>query len=370
MSFRTNIAPSRTLTSVSAIGIALGMTMLPVATRAADGTYPAVSGEVGFEVQNNFNFDSEDPNAEQNELGMVIEPVINLNLSQNLFVTTGMTLEAVRDPGPQEERVLQDHGIFVDTLTLTYEQDDFSVYGGKFGPNFSIGYDAAPGIFGADLLGDDVELSEFIGAGGAIGLGEGGLGNLTLSGSVFFLDRTFLSESFITNRGRTDLAAGGPGNTEVPESFAIALDGEAVPGMEGLRYQTAFARLGVENGDTEYRATIGADLAIAIDEDLTLTPLAEYVRFWNAGGNGAENRNYMTLSLLAETGPWNAAIAFTGKDVDVDGANGSTFDHQVQLSAGYAFANGFSLDVGYKNATGGNVTTQTLGALVTYGITF
>lgn len=370
MNFRTKTASSGPMTSMSALGIVLGLGMLPVTAHAADETYPSLSGEVGFEVQNDFNFDSEDPNAEQNELGMVIAPVINLNLSQNLVVTTGMTLEAVRDPGPQEDRVFQDHGIFVDTLTLTYEQDSFAVYGGKFGPNFSIGYDATPGVYGTDLLGDDVELAEFIGAGGSIGLGESGLGDLTLSGSVFFLDRTFLSESFITNRGRTDLAAGGPGNTEVPESFALALDGEAVPGIDGLRYHTAVARLGVENGDTEYRATIGADWAIAVDDDLTLTPLAEYVRFWNAGGNGAENRNYMTLSLLAETGPWNAAVAFTGKDVDVDGANGSTFDHQVQLSAGYAFANGFTLDVGYKNATGGNVTTQTLGAIVTYGITF
>ncbi len=370
MSVRTNTASHGTMTSVTALGIAFGLALLPVAVQAADDTYPAVSGEVGFEVQNDFNFDSEDPNAEQNELGMVIAPVIDLRLSDSLVVTTGMTLEAVRDPGPQEDRVFQDHGLFVDTLTLTYEQENFAVYGGKFGPNFSIGYDAAPGVYGSDLLGDDVELAEFIGAGGSIGLGEGGLGNLTLSGSVFFLDRTFLSESFITNRGRTNLAAGGPGNTEVPESFAIALDGDAVPGIEGLRYHTAVARLGVENGDTEYRATIGADLAIAVNDDLTLTPLAEYVRFWNAGGNGAENRNYMTLSLLAETGPWNAAIAFTGKDVNVDGANGSTFDHQVQLSAGYAFANGFTLDVGYKNATGGNITTQTLGAIVTYGITF
>ncbi|MDF1720783.1 MAG: hypothetical protein P1U65_08915 [Minwuia sp.] len=370
MNIRMTPVPHGAATGVTALGIAFGLALAPMSAQSAEAAFPSVSGEVGFEVQNDFNFESEDPNAEQNELGMVIEPVINLNLSRNVFVTTGMTLEAVRDPGPQEDRVFQDHGIFVDTLTLNYEQDDFAVYAGKFGPNFSIGYDAAPGIYGSDLLGDDVELAEFIGAGGSLGLGETGLGNLALSGSVFFLDRTFLSESFITNRGRTNLAAGGAGNTEVPESFAIALDGEAVPGMDGLRFHTAFARMGVNNADTEYRATAGADWAIAVDDDLTLTPLAEYVRFWNAGGNGAESRNYMTLSLLAETGPWNVAIAFTGKDVDVDNANGSTFDHQTQISAGYAFANGFTLDVGYKNATAANQTTQTLGALVTYAVAF
>ncbi|MDF1731593.1 MAG: hypothetical protein P1U49_08825 [Minwuia sp.] len=350
----------------AAMATAFGLTIMPLAALAEDEAYPNITGEVGFEVQNDFNFESEDPNAEQNELGGVIEPVINLNFNPNLTLTTGMTLEAVRGPGPREDRVFQDHGIFVDTLVLTWANDDVEVYGGKFGPNFSIGYDAAGGVYGTDLLGDDVELAEFIGAGGAFAVGE----SMVLSGSFFFQDRTFLSESFITNRGRTNLAAGGPGNTEFPESFALALDGEAVPGMDGLRYHVGFARLAVNNADDELRATAGAEWSYDLGDDLTLTPMAEYVRFWNAGGVGAENRNYYTLSLVAETGPWNVALAGTAKDVNVDGANGSTFDHQVQLSAGYAFASGFTLDVGYKRATAANISTQTLGAIVTYGIEF
>jgi hypothetical protein len=354
----------------AAIATILGLSVLPGIALADGGSYPNITGEVGFEVQNDFNFDSEDPNAEQNELGGVVAPVINVNFNPNLTLTTGLTLEAVRDPGPREDRVFQDHGVFVDTLMLSWANDDFEVYGGKFAPNFSIGYDAAGGVYGTDLLGDDVELSELIGAGGAFALGEGGMGALTLSGSVFFIDRTFLSESFITNRGRTNLAAGGPGNTELPESFALALDGEAVPGLDGMRYHVGFARLAVNNGDDEIRATAGAEWAFDAGNDVTLTPLVEYVRFWNAGGVGAESRNYYTLSLVAETGPWNVALAGTAKDVDVDNANGTTFDHQVQLSAGYAFDNGFTLDVGYKHATAANISTQTLGAIVTYGIEF
>ena len=190
----------------AAMASALGLTIMPMAALAEGEAYPNITGEVGFEVQNDFNFQSDDPNAEQNELGGVVAPVINLNLNPNLAVTAGLTLEAVRDPGPQEDRVFQDHGIFVDTLTLSWANDDVEVHGGKFGPNFSIGYDAAGGVYGTDLLGDDVELAEFIGAGGAFAVSD----SMTLSGSFFFLDRTFLSESFITNRGRTDLAAGGP----------------------------------------------------------------------------------------------------------------------------------------------------------------
>lgn len=35
----------------------------------AEDSYPKFSGEIGIEVQNDFTFDSDDPAAEQNELG-------------------------------------------------------------------------------------------------------------------------------------------------------------------------------------------------------------------------------------------------------------------------------------------------------------
>ena len=61
------------------------------------------------------------------------------------------------------------------------------------------------------------------------------------------------------------------------------------------------------------------------------------------------------------------AMAMTARDVNVDGANGTTFDHQLQLSAGYAFASGFTLDVGVLmqgepnvdfNSTGGDLSND------------
>ena len=63
----------------AAMASAFGLTIMPMAALADGEAYPNITGEVGFEVQNDFNFQSEDPNAEQNELGGVIAPVINLN---------------------------------------------------------------------------------------------------------------------------------------------------------------------------------------------------------------------------------------------------------------------------------------------------
>ena len=67
----------------AAIVTILGLSVLPGIALADGGSYPNITGEVGFEVQNDFNFDSEDPNAEQNELGGVVAPVINVNFNPN-----------------------------------------------------------------------------------------------------------------------------------------------------------------------------------------------------------------------------------------------------------------------------------------------
>ncbi|WP_417515406.1 hypothetical protein [Minwuia sp.] len=337
----------------------------------AEDAFPKISGEVGIEVQNDFTFDSDDPAAEQNELGATIEPNLFLHFTDHVFINAGLTFEAVRDPGPQEDRVFQDHGIFAEVLTLNYETDRFGVYIGKFGPNFSMAYDAAAGLYGTDISEDDIELAEFLGVGGSLTFDETPIGAMTASASVFALDTTILSESFITNRGRTRQAAGEPGNTESPESFALAIDGEAVPGMEGFRYHVGYALLSADNAATEHRFAVAGEWSFEMDNGVVLTPLAEYVHFQNAGSNANESRNYLTGSLGAEFGPWNAALAYTGKIVTISGAgNGDTYDDQIQFSVGYAFDNGIGIDVGYKHNRTAGIATQTVGALVSYGFEF
>lgn len=344
-------------------------TLVSVSGVSAD-EYPKLSGEVGIEIQNDYNFDSDDRNAEQNELGATIEPAITLAFTENLSLNTELTLEAQRDPGPREDRVFQDHGLAVSVLTLNYDSDRFGVYAGKFGPNFAIAWDAAAGLYGTDVA-EDLELADFLGAGGYVNFGETAAGSLTGSASVFFTDTTILSESFITNRGRTRQAAGEPGNTESPESFALAIDGEEVPGLDGLRYHLGYAFLSAENASTEHRFAIATEWGYDLGNGVTLTPLLEYGHFANADSNANESRNYITGSLGAEWGNWNAALAYTGKIVTISGnGNGDTYDDQVGVSVGYAFENCIGIDVGYKHNRTAGVATQTLGALVSYGFEF
>lgn len=176
---------------------------------------------------------------------------------------------------------------------------------------------------------------------------------------MFFTDTTILSESLITNRGRTRQAAGEPGNTETPESFALVLDGESVSGLDGFRYHLEYALLSAENAATEHRLAVAGEWALEMENGVTPTPLLEYARIESADSNANECRSYMTGSLGVGWGNWNAALAYTGKIVTISGnGNGDTYDDQVGLS------------VGYKHNRTVGVATQTLGALLSYGFEF
>ncbi|WP_416897205.1 MAG: hypothetical protein ACMVY4_17190 [Minwuia sp.] len=354
------------------LAVAAGFTIALVAANgvAADDAYPKLSGEVGIEVQNDYTFDSDDPAAEQNELGATIEPAVTLQFSETVSLNTELTLEAQRDPGPKEDRVFQDHGLAVSVLTLNYDGERFGVYGGKFGPNFALAWDAAAGLYGTDVA-EDLELADFLGAGGYVNFGDTALGSLVGSASVFFTDTTILSESFITNRGRTRQAAGEPGNTESPESFALALDGEAVPGLDGFGYHVGYALLSADNASTEHRFAFAGYWELELENGVTLVPLLEYARIENADSNANESRSYVTGSLGAEWGNWNAALAYTGKIVTISGnGNGDSYDDQIGVSFGYAWDNGIGLDVGYKHNRTAGIATQTVGALLSYGFEF
>lgn len=365
------------------IGLA-GLAALGAPLAAAadeEGAVPGFAFGIDVEVQNDWTFRSDDPTVTQNELGPSIAPWFALTFSENLSLNGSATIESVSDPQANEDRAFHDIGAFVDVLTLDYTGDSFAAFIGKFGPNFSLGYDATPGLYSTDLLGDDIELAELVGFGGSLGLGEGGpMGALTLSGSVFFADTTGLSGSAFTDRGKLTLADGGPANTEAPKSFVVALDGEGPSGLESLHYQVAFARLAVDQAfdatgapfpsvADEMRVSVAATWEADLGNDITMTPLVEYIRVWNGGGDGDDSRHYATLGLGFGFGPWNVAVAGTARDVSNPTA-GSSFDYQTQFSGGYAFDNGISVDVGWKHARDARIDTDTVGVLFAYGFEF
>lgn len=370
----------RRVTTPIAVGILLSFT---ASAAAEEGGFwaPRVEGALTVEVQNDNTVESDDSDSEINNLTNTTELGLDFYAADPLFLSVGFTLEPTLDPDPGDDCTFCRHGAYLDTLTLTWEDERWAVFGGKFAPDFSLAYDAAPGIYGADFAGDDLELTEFIGFGGSFAVvADEDVGTHTLSASAFFADTTFFSQSAFNNRGDTELGDGGPANTESPESFAVAVAGEEIAALPGFRYHISGAHLAVdrvfdEDGnavadiDDERRFAVAGEWEIGLAEDLSLTPFAEYARLWNAGGVSDQDQDYATLGATLGYGGWNAAVSYTGRFIDnADGTD--VTDTLFQVTAGYAFDFGLSIDAGYKLGDEGNIESHTVGVLLVYELEF
>ena len=368
------------------LGAGLSALALWTVQAAAEDT-PRIEGEILVEFQNDYNYKSDDSDAELNDLFNTTEADFSFFTTDEFYLNTLLVFEPVEDTDPEENRFFGDQGLFVEVLTLNYETDSFFVLAGKFGPNFSIAYDAAPGIYGTELAEDDIELSERLGFSAGVAFGESGIplglegiGRQELSASVFVADTSFFSDSVFESRGTLNREEGGPSNTRGFESFTLALDGYDFPQAEGLRYQLAFAKQGVDSvldddgneiADTadEYRVAAAAEWAVGVTEDITVTPLLEYVHFWNGGGIDGEERDYVTASAFLEWQNWNLALAYTGRFIEDDQGENSD-DYQFQVSAGYTFGFGLEASVGWKIRDEEDIETETFGALLAYSFAF
>ncbi len=359
----------------------VGALITPAAAdEPAAADHPTLSGSISVEVQNDWIYDADD-DTDHNELTTTIEPSIVLGLTPGLSLNLGLTLESVRDGLPGEDRTFDDHGLYVNELTLLYETDRFSVYGGKFTPNFGIAWDATPGLYGTDFA-EDYELSERLGFGGSVTVLQGRYGTHVVSASAFMADTSFLAETAFTDRDRPRRWKGGPSNTGSLESLAVALDGSEFEGIPGLRYHVALVnqetnRLlddqgNVTEGDgvaDENGFVVALEHAIAVSDDLTLTPLIEWARFHDNGGTEGVERDYLTLGVGAALGNWIAATSYTGRFTEAHDTP-DVDDSLYQVSLGYVFDSGLSLQVGWKWTEEEDVSSSTAGILIGYARDF
>ena len=373
---RQFIAAATVLVAVSGMGVA--------AAKAAEDGYPFISGDVTFEVQNDWTFDSDNKDNEINDLYTTIEPTFVMHFMKGLTLTAHGVLEPVLDPEAGEDRYFGDEGFYIQDLFAQYETDRFALLGGKFTPNFGRAWDIAPGIYGTDFA-EDYELSERIGFGGAYNLPVSGMGTHRLSASAFFLDTTNLSDSIITSRGRTHESDGGPSNTESPESFAIALDGgelpltlfgDTVPGespVSGLTYQVAFVSQAAGEGSDKRENGVLVSLADEFpiaNKALKLQPLVEFAYFFDADGVDGQDRYYATAGATAIWQEhWSLALSYTRRETMPE-SGPDVGDNLFQVSGGYEFDSGIGANVGYRYSETDDVADYTIGVLLTYGLDF
>ena len=329
-----------------------------------------LSGEIAFEVEDDWNYKADDRSNLNNNLYPTIEPSLTYRLSPRWSVFGHAVIETVGDAEKFENRMFEDIGLYMEDLYLEYAGDRFGAKAGKLNPGFGVAWDRAPGVYGTDIA-EDYEISEQIGGVASWKVLSGTYGEHTVSGATFFADTTILSESALRGRGDNREEDGGLGNTESFKSFVAALDGEKIRGLGNFGYHLAFMRraAGAGNASDEKSFAAAAFSSFDLGGGLSFEPLAELVRQIDQGGNAGVDRTYMTLSGQLLWNGWNLALSGTERYTDNPTAANNTDSH-FQVSAGYAFDFGLTLDVGWKVSEDGGSETRTLGAIATYAIEF
>lgn len=331
------------------------------------------SGDVSFEVQNDFVTESDDDDAEVNTLTTTIEPSIKVALTERLAIEAGLVLEQVQDPDAGDDTYFDNHGVYVEQLKLSYSGENWSVFAGKYNAVFGTAWDVTPGVYGVDFA-EDYEMTEKLGLGGSIGHDFGVLGTQTLSAGLFFADTSFLSNSSITKRDDLDLNDGGVANTEDFASFTASLDGADFAGLKGLNTHLSLRSQSEGHVDTdtvrENGYAAGINYTRPLSERVEMFVMGEWAGLRDEGGTSGKDVDYLNLggSLVFDS-HWNLGASFTSRDTKETGL-AELDDEMYQISAGYAFDNGFGIDVGYKSSEESDVDTQTAGVLLSYGYEF
>jgi hypothetical protein len=332
----------------------------PVYADDDGGAKPLLEGELETGLSTDWNFSSDDPTAEIVDLYAEAALAVKFNAANWLAFNLGLTLEPVLDPLASTDRYFGDHGIYVDTLNIQIEHAGFMAVAGKFGAGFGTAWDVTPGIYGTDFA-EDYELSEMIGFGVAYSFDAGAQGVVTIGGNVFYADKTFLSDSAFTLRGRNMVSAGGPNNTGKLNNFSLTVDGFDIPSVEGLNWHLGYVHLGAGAGDISDVNGFAAGL-------VRETELGNGVAIgWNTeiayfdGANGAkDNALYLTGGLSVAKGPWHGEVSTTLRRTD-HFSGGRDNDLLAQVSGGYEFENGVDLSLGYAFARQAGVRSHTVG---------
>jgi hypothetical protein len=295
-------------------------------------TAPCAGYEISAELQNDWIF-AADPAFLKSD---VLQPTLTVDLffapTNYLQLVTSIITEPVVDPEPGENAVFDGIGTYVAELYSTVEADPATVRVGKFDTIFSLASEVAPGINATDLV-SDFDADERLG--GEISLGFEGLGlNHALAATTFTTDRTILSNSLFTSRGRTSLSDGGVGNTDGLSSFSIVLDG-----CKGSETAECYVdgELGYRLGFRHQKA--GQPTDDDIEEELTLGNEVAYL----AAATKSFELDETTLRLLGEMaylrhldGRPNDAVVLTGSTA-LEVASWTyiaTYTQQVNLVAG------------------------------------
>jgi len=315
-----------------------------------------------IELETGWSLDQSQP--EEGSVAATIEMVGGANLTPHWSFAGGVIIEPVLDIDAPDS--FETEGLYLDSLLLQYATGQSTFYLGKFAPVFATAWDVTPGVFGTELA-ESYELAEFVGFGGDMSLSRWtGIesGELVASWSVFTADTSVFSNSALRQRGRTNTADGGVGNTDGLNSFALALDAYDVVG-DGVQlhiaYRTLTANDGVSLDETAFATAVLISRELSGGQVLDFN--AEWVGFDNPGGVSGDG-SAITLGAGLGLGAWRLGVSHSWLDSTViDSADDEAVS---QVSAGYDFQAGYSFDIALKSHESDGHSETFAGAILSF----
>jgi len=245
------------------------------------------------------------------------------------------------------DHLFDDHPLFIEELTLNYDDDHYGLYAGKFRPTVGRDPHDTYGWWGLFVF-EDFQIREKLGAGGYAKAHIDEVGYQKVELSSFFADTSFLQESLLNDRDEIDKDQGGISNTEDFSSFAGQLSGEL--GNDHLNYYIGYAHQGNDTGDDENRFSIGLDTHYDIRKNMTFSGMVDLSDISHLGGESDHDRRYSTIGLQLEIDQFVMGGSFTDIHNDATEADEAQDGHITQYSVGYNFMNGFGADLGYQGS--------------------
>ncbi len=280
----------------------------------------------------------------------VVAATVEYGLAVRFAEGWTVQMDAVFEPvlDPVGDDVFEGEDAYVETLSVAYAGETFTVYGGKINPMFGLAADQAPGLYGVEV-GEAYQLTEQLGAGGDVSLSSlmGLDGEHVLSLAVFRADRSVLSGSVGDLRERVRLEDGGLSNTNSFESYAVSLDGVL---DNGLGYSLGHRRLGTDTlGESEENMTVfGLTYALPEDSGVVLSLMGEVGASRGTDGIDGANRDFYTAGAQWGLGDWFVNAIVSGWN---ENAMAGDLDlRKLELSVGRELAEGVVLEFGAQGA--------------------
>lgn len=331
----------RTITFLSGTALAC----FPLLVSAEDGNGSNVSAEITIEIQNDYNFESDDPLAEFNDTFATITGAFSYSFGAGSSINATALIEPVRDP--TDDRFFEDHGFYFEELFYAHEFRGVEFILGKYNPAFGFAWDAAPGIYGVDFA-EDYQILERLGA--AVNIPVLG-GDHVFQFAVFQADRTILSDSVGTERGQTNILSGGVSNTNGPESFSATLTGE----FGDTAYNLGFQHQARGVGDVrDQNGVVGG----VIHSFNSFEMLGE-VAFLHGFEGTPNDALYVTTGVSVPIGPVSLSGVFSLRDIET-----MPTDRLFTVAGEIELLDNVTASLGYRFGDEGGADTQTLGTLI------